>query len=34
VRELTPTTSVTYSLDGFNDGGGMTFVPTPPGLGF
>ncbi|MFO7546465.1 MAG: hypothetical protein R6W77_13315 [Trueperaceae bacterium] len=34
VRELTPTTTVTYSLGGFNDGGGMTFVPTPPGLGF
>ena len=34
VRELMPTTTVAYSLGGFNDGGGMTFVPTPPGLGF
>jgi len=34
VRQLTPTSTVTYSPSGFNDGGGMTFVPTPPGLGF
>lgn len=34
VRNLTPTRTVTYSVDGFNDGGGMTFVPMPAGLGF
>ncbi len=34
VRDLTPTTTVTYSPSGYNDGGGMTFVPMPSGLGF
>jgi len=33
-RMLTPTRTVTYSSVGGNDGGGMTFVPMPPGLGF
>lgn len=36
VRTLVPTRSLTYtgSVDGYNDGGGMTFVPMPAGLGF
>lgn len=33
-RTLAPTRVVTYTTTGANDGGGMTFVPIPTGLGF